>query len=298
MTLDANEAISVVVVAFHRPASLAQLLRRLSRPNIELLVVNVESDAEVQRVVDDAGVRIIDFDENVGYGAAVNAGVRQATAPHVVFLNDDVDIGAADVELLAQVVRSTSADVAVPMVRDGRGEREPTIAALPTPGRLLLEWALVPDRPIGWLRGLVCPQKWRSPDRPEQVDAAAAVVVATSAKLLADVPLPEDYFLYWEESEWFFRLHQQHRIVEYRPDAVAIHAGGRYDIRPEKSALLARNAVRCVRRTQGRISASAALFIVVVWQLRLVSVALVRRRLLKERLAGLTAALAAWRELR
>ena len=48
------------------------------------------------------------------------------------------------------------------------------------------------------------------------------------------------------------------RFVELHPDAVCVHDGGRDDVRPDKSRLLARNAVRCIRRTQGRRSAALA----------------------------------------
>jgi hypothetical protein len=77
-----------------------------------------------------------------------------------------------------------------------------------------------------------------------------------------------------------------------------VHTGGRDDVRREKSMLLSRNAVRCVRRTQGRWRAGAAFAAVIVWQLRLVTVAVVRRRMVEARLAGLWAAFGAWRELR
>ena len=86
-----------------------------------------------------------------------------------------------------------------------------------------------------------------------------------------------------------------------------VHDGGRDDVRPQKSALLARNAVRCVRRTQGRARAVAAWLVVVAWNARLVVVdgiraglrpAGPRRRRLDARLAGLAAAAGSWREVR
>src|SRR5207248_1025720 len=127
------------------------------------------------------------------------------------------------------------------------------------------EWLLLPDRPVPVLRRGNAVQKWRVPVAREAIDAASAVVVATRRELLLDEPLPEHYFMYWEESEWFWRLHRRGAVVHYVADATVSHDGGRDDVRAEKSRLLARNAVRCVRRTQGRAAALAAYAIVILW---------------------------------
>ena len=69
----------------------------------------------------------------------------------------------------------------------------------------------------------------------------------------------------------------------------------------DKQRLLARNAVRCVRRTQGRFAAARAWPVVVLWQLRLLVVDTLRmlggrQNRAGARLAGVGAALGAWRE--
>jgi GT2 family glycosyltransferase len=295
--------VTCVVVAYHRPDSLTGLVAGLTDPRIQLVVVNVDDDPDVAQV---APLVTIPLAGNPGYGAAVNVGATRAGAPVVVFMNDDLEMGADAVLALAHVVESGGADVAVPSLVDGTGRREPSISALPTPANLAREWLLLPDRPPAWLAGRVRGvQKWRSPTSPERVDAAAAAAVAVSTVWLRKLPLPEAYFLYWEESDWFWQLKQAGASVLYEPRIVARHTGGRDDVRPAKSRLLARNAVRCVRRTQGRGAAVRAVVVVVLWNLRLVTVEAVRRLVgstaagqrLPARVAGLRAALAAWREL-
>ncbi len=295
--------LACVIVAFHRPQSLRLLLDMLRHPGIEIIVVNVEDDDEVAAVAAPAHV-VVPLRGNPGYAAAVNRGVARCTAPIVAFMNDDVEADAAALLALGEVVASGRADVCVPRVVDGDGVAEPTIASLPTPGGLLKEWALLPDRPVPALRRLGV-EKWRLPQAPERVDAAAAVVVVTERELLQSEPLPEDYFLYWEESEWFWRLRRRGAAVEYEPQVQVRHRGGRDDVRPAKSALLARNAVRCVHRTQGRGRAALAWLVVLLWNARLTTVDAARsaRRRdvgsgrLRARWAGMRAAAAAWREV-
>jgi len=298
---------SCVVIAFHRADGLRTLLDGLALDGLERVVVNVDADPAVGAVARAGGARVVDLAGNPGYGTAVNVGVGAARADTVVFMNDDARISGDSVLRLAAVVSRGEADVAVPRVEDDEHRLERTIAAVPTPGSLAREWLLLPDAPVDRLMGRVPVEKWRAPTVPERIHAAAAVAVAARRSLLSEVPFPEDYFLYWEESEWFWRLQERDAVVQYRPEVTCVHSGGRADVRPEKSRLLARNAVRCVRRTQGRGAALVAVAVVVAWNLRLVVIDGVRtvifpraaaRGRLAARVAGLQAACASWREVR
>ncbi|MBV8960048.1 MAG: glycosyltransferase [Actinobacteria bacterium] len=290
--------VSCVVVSFHRPKLLLPLLEHLRDERIEIVVVNVGRDPAVRDVCRGLTL-VVDVHGNPGYAAAVNAGVAVVSGDVTVFMNDDLSVDAHSVLALAEAVRSGESDVAAPRLLTAEGATEPTIAALPTPISLAREWLALPDHPVGPIRRWRRVQKWRAPTRPEPVDAVAATVIAARTELLKREPLPEAYFLYWEESEWFWRLRADGVVTTYHPEVTVTHLGGRDDVRPEKSRLMARNAVRCVRRTQGRWRAGLAWPVVVAWQLRLVATALVRARrpLIMARLAGLWAGLGAWREL-
>lgn len=297
--------VTVVVVAFQRPDALRRALARLEdAPDVPVLVVNVSADPAVAAVAADATearvVTVLDVD-NHGYAAAVNRAAGLVATEHVVFANDDLLITADSLDQLVAIVRSGRADVAVPRLVDGTGTDEGTVRALPTLGRLALEWALLPDRPLraGRPGRRTRVQKWRRPHVTEQVPAATAALVATRTELLRTVPLPEDYFLYWEELEWAWRLRDAGATIVLVPGATAAHVGGRDDVRAEKERLLARNAVRCVRRTQGRGAAWAAYPIVVLWRLRLLASDVLRgsRGRLGARIAGLGAAITSLREI-
>jgi GT2 family glycosyltransferase len=131
-----------------------------------------------------------------------------------------------------------------------------------------------------------------------------AALVAVRTELLLREPLPEEYFLYWEDIAWCWQLRRAGARIEIIPEVRVEHAGGRDDVRPAKQQFLARNAVKCVRQTQGRVAALVAWPIVVFWQLRLLATdglrsvrAPVRPGRFAARTAGLYAALGAWREI-
>lgn len=292
---------TAVVVAYHRPDSLRELLDGLA--GVPVVVVNVDGDENVAQVATGRnGVRVIGCG-NSGFAAAVNGGTRLVESDLVAFMNDDIVCTAEDVAALARTV-GDGADVVVPQVLASDGSVEPTVLPLPSVKALLLEWALLPDLPPAWVRGAAPVEKWRVPFERETVAAASAMFVVTTTALLRSHPLPEAYFLYWEEVEWFWRLRRAGAVVAYEPAVVIRHRGGRGDVRPEKSALLARNAVRCIRRTRGRAHAALAWPVVIGWQARLLAVEAIRAMwvrhrgdLLSARLAGLRAATSAWREI-
>lgn len=294
--------LTCVVVAFHRPVQLARLLRDLQQVTASILVVNVEADEAVRAAAGD--VEVVDVEQNCGYAAAVNCGVARGGGQFIAFMNDDLTILPAHLERLCAVVMAGEADVVLPGTARADGKLERTVQALPTPTTLLREWCLLPDEPVLALARRVHVEKWGEPSLRRFVSSAAASLVVTTRSLLERHPLPETYFMYWEEMDWFWRLRLDGCRVLYEPAALVVHAGGRADLRPEKARLLARNAVRCVRATQGRCAAVAAWPIVVLWSLRLWVVDSVRAYrgsgaagAVATRRAGLVAALRAWREL-
>lgn len=296
--------VTCIIVCFHRPESLRATLAVLDDPRLEVIVVNMEADPEIAEIA--SGVTHLPVDGDPGFATGVNLGVARASSDYVVAMNDDLLLEVDDLFDLLGIVTRGEADVVLPAVLDMTGELEPTIKALPTPGALIREWLIFPDHPIERLQGRVRVEKWRQPTKPEQVDAAGTPTMVTTKKLLEEHPMPEDYFLYWEEIEWFWWLREAGKRVLYVPNVFVKHVGGRSEISAFKAKLITRNAVRCVRRTQGRSAAVQAAGIVLLYNLRLVGTAALRKAGRREkvpgelgaRLAGLKETRASWREVR
>lgn len=271
--------VTCVIVSYHRPQPLARLLQTLAHPRIQIVVVNVEADPAVAQLL---GAEIIPFPTNRGYAAGINAGVRRASTRVIAFMNDDLEVTASDILALVARVESLQADVVVPLVEGPDGEPE---FADTVPYRLAERMQLT-GRPV--------------PDQPIRVDAAWASLVVARADLLHAVPVPEQYFLYWEEMDWFFQLRRRLSRVEFVPTVRVRHLGGLRVVRPDKSRMMARNAVRCVRNTRGRGAALRAWPHVIAWQVRLCITSVLSRRRrgdARAHLAGVVAAARAWREI-
>lgn len=299
------EAATLLIVSYHKPDQLARLLESCSEDAlITTLVVNVEADPAVDEVAERHRANLIRLDGNPGYGAAINVGMQAVTTDVVIFSNDDVYCHQGTLRGLVDIVARGLADVAAPQVRDANGQTIRTIQAIPGFLAFIAEWLLLPDRPLRWMEHWLRVQKWRLPDERQVVQAVSAVLLATRADLLREIQVPDDYFMYFEESEWFLRLARAGRKTLYCPDLTITHEGGRGLVNEFKSSLQASNATLFMRRRYGA-AALAAYPLVVMWQARLLATAMARRlagrvpsSTVKARSAGLRAALASARYLR
>lgn len=293
----------LIVVAYHRADSIAALLQSAVSSTTEVVVVNVDGDAEVAAAVRRVRPRatVINCD-NRGYAASVNLGVRATTADIVTVCNDDLEFLPGAHDALIAFAEEVGGVVA-PQIVDACGRRVPSIYPHPGLVTLLWEWAILPDHPpVNIARPLAV--KWSAPTVPTTVPGVSGAVFTCARTTLARFPLPEQYFMYWEERDWFAHLARAGVKVRYQPQARVRHEGGSDDMRPEKNRLIVRNSVRCIRSLYGRSAALAALPIVVLWQLRLVlqtgaQVLIGRRPVtdLKIRCSGLAAALLASAEI-
>lgn len=292
--------VGLVVVAYHRPDCLRSLLQSVAEDIDEIVVVNVEADSDVAMVARHHQAVVVDI-ANVGFGGGVNSGTAVLESEIAVVANDDVRFFPGAVSALVEVVEARGG-VAAPRVLAPGGSAQHTVAANVSLWSLTLEWMLLPDKPPAWWRGSAV-HKWRRPTDLEAVPGVAAVVVAAPRSLFVDQPVPEQYFMYWEDREWFTRLAAHGETVWFQPAAVVEHVGGRDTVRPDKQRLLVRNAVRAVRRTRGRLAAAAAVPVVIGWQTRGVltaGAACIRRRdldVVRARYAGLVAALGSVNEV-
>jgi N-acetylglucosaminyl-diphospho-decaprenol L-rhamnosyltransferase len=171
-------------------------------------------------------VRLLRTGGNIGYGAAVNAGMAGLTDGYAVVANPDVrfDPGSVD-ELLAVAARWPRAATVGPAIRTPEGELYPSARDLPRlstgAGHALLGWAwpgnpwtaryrrereAPRERPAGWLSGSCL-----------LVDVAAFWSVGG---------FDPGYFMYFEDVDLAERLSRRGWLHVYAPSAVVEHEGG------------------------------------------------------------------------
>lgn len=245
--------VGVIVVAYRDPSSLIATLESL-RTARRLIVVNVTADPEVSAVVEAATRTEVAIRENVGYAAAVNLAVERlpSDVDVVAFFNDDVVVCRPN-----PFEFGVTAGVRVPLHATVEGTWRPVLHPLPSPLQFIRHWVLA--RPF--------PRNDNDPDRVAWAANGAALVVRRS--VLEHHPLPAEYFMYWEETAWFWRLRDAYVPVEIDDDFRIERPRGEDEYSTLKSRMLGRNLVRLGVERYGNRGHALYLTLGALWLTRL-----------------------------
>jgi len=224
-------ALRVVAVTYSPGDALAGFVGSLSTattlPVDVVLADNGSTDGVPEQVAaEHAHVRLLRTGGNLGYGAAVNAGLADVREGYALVANPDVrfEPGSVD-ELLAVARRWPRAATVGPGIRTPEGELYPSARDLPRlstgVGHALLGWVWPAnpwtaryrreretprERPAGWLSGSCL-----------LVDLAAFHSVGG---------FDPGYFMYFEDVDLAERLGRRGWLNVYAPSAVVVHEGG------------------------------------------------------------------------
>jgi N-acetylglucosaminyl-diphospho-decaprenol L-rhamnosyltransferase len=224
-------ALRVVAVTYSPGEALAGFVESLTTATTRAVEVVLADNGSTDGVPEQAAaqhdhVRLLRTGGNIGYGAAVNAGLADAREGWALVANPDVrfEPGSVD-ELLAAAARWPRAAMVGPAIRTPEGELYPSARDLPRlstgVGHALLGWAWPAnpwtaryrreretprERPAGWLSGSCF-----------LVDLAAFHSVGG---------FDPGYFMYFEDVDLAERLGRRGWLHVYAPAAVVVHEGG------------------------------------------------------------------------
>jgi len=266
--VDAAADVSLVLVA-HRstallPAAVGSMRREAASLGLGAQVVVVEQSedtAEVERVAA-CSPDVLLVRPNRGYAAGVNAGIAAASGRLVLVGNPDVELCAGALRpLLAALERGC--DVAGPQLELAGvlfppADRQTPLAELRRrrAGRSRGAWERHLRRELrDWDR------VW-SATSPTLVPALSGALLALPRALAVRLgPWDEEYFLYFEETDWLRRARRGGARLAVVPQARALHRWGhsvRQDARPDESAgRFAVSQRRFYRRSYGWLGSLA-----------------------------------------
>ncbi|MCZ2823789.1 MULTISPECIES: glycosyltransferase family 2 protein [unclassified Modestobacter] len=221
----------VVAVTYSPGESLTAFLESLpqatSRPLDVVLADNGSTDGAPEAATERwPWVRLLRTGGNVGYGAAVNAGLEGAMTGHALIANPDVrfEPGAVD-ELLAGAERWPRAATLGPAIRTPEGQLYPSARDLPLlstgVGHALLGW-LWPANPwtARYRREREAPR-----ERPAGWLSGSCLLVDLEAYWSVSGFDP-GYFMYFEDVDLARRLSRRGWQHVYVPSAEIVHEGG------------------------------------------------------------------------
>jgi GT2 family glycosyltransferase len=192
---------------------------------VETIVVdNGSSDGTVDAVRERfPWAEVVALPANRGFAGGNNAGLARAAGRCVCLLNNDTLVQRDGLEACVRYLDAHPEVGAVgPQLLHPDGRPQNSIHNFPT---LLLE--LVPRGVLETLLPRRYPSKRFAHAGPLDVEAVLGACMVVRRAVIDRVgPLPEDYFFFLEETDWFFAMRAAGFRVVHLPEASLVHVHG------------------------------------------------------------------------
>jgi GT2 family glycosyltransferase len=226
--------LAIVIVSYNCQQFLTNCLQSIvaseAASSYSIIVVDNNSSDDTASMVQTQfpNVRFVANAQNVGFAGANNQAMSLVQSRYTMLLNPDTIVRSGAIDLLVRFL-DTHENVwaAGPALFNNDGSPQRTGVRFPTNWNLLVE-ALFLDRffPHSKLFG-AHRELYKEFSQPREVDfvQGSCLVVRQSAIERVGL-LDEQFFMYFEETDWCFRIKQAGGSVMYVPQAEIVHFGG------------------------------------------------------------------------
>jgi N-acetylglucosaminyl-diphospho-decaprenol L-rhamnosyltransferase len=227
--------VGIVVVAHARADLAARCIQTLPSPvPCDRVVVVINDPAEVDpgevEAVRERAV-VVSPARRQGFGANLNLGVSRLPeeVEHLLLVNDDVEFLDGSVLKLLETLRDDArVGVVGPSLRQVHGKQPPLQPQFPTALRAALNMTVLPLgpawAPLSRRAGVIAPDDPGELARKGWVIGAAMAVRMRAFREVGG--FDEDFFLYYEETDFCYRVREAGWRIEWRSDAPVLHVHG------------------------------------------------------------------------
>jgi N-acetylglucosaminyl-diphospho-decaprenol L-rhamnosyltransferase len=221
--------VSVIIASHNTRAHLEHALSTLAESN-EVIVVDAASTDGSQALVRERfpDVRLLELDDNPGYGGALNAGLAVAPGALLVLMNADAWPLPGAIDRLRRAARAEPrAGIIGPRLLNPDGTLQRSVRGFPTLWRLateylFLRWLAPHSRVLNAFYGAGFDHGSR-----REVEFLIGAVLLVRRKLLDEIGgFDERFFMFNEEVDLCYRAHAAGWAVLFWPDAEFVHVGG------------------------------------------------------------------------
>jgi N-acetylglucosaminyl-diphospho-decaprenol L-rhamnosyltransferase len=197
--------------------------------DVEVVVVdNASRDGSLERIrrAHPEAV-LIGNQDNRGFAAAANQGIRATTAPYVFVLNPDAEITAGTLAGFVKLAEDHPHAGAVgPLVRDIDGSLYPSARKVPAIGEAIGHAFLHPFNPENRFSRAYTMADWDRQSEREVSWVSGSCVLLRRAALEQVGLFDEDYFMYAEDADLCTRLRDGGWSVLFTPELEVMHERG------------------------------------------------------------------------
>ena len=209
-----SPAVSIITVNYHQREVTADLLRSLSLagyPNLQVILVDNESDGRDGDYYREIfpGLTFLHSPENLGFAGANNLGIKAASGDYLFFVNNDTEVGPELIPHLLSGFDSPEVGAVSPVIRYAEDPAKVQFAGYtqihPLTGR---------NKPLREVQ----PGQWT-----ESPYFHGAAVMIPRWVIGQVGPMPEDYFLYYEELDWSAILRREGYRIRVAQEVFILH---------------------------------------------------------------------------
>jgi GT2 family glycosyltransferase len=224
--------VSIVIVSYNARADLERCLAALHdappAATHEVIVVdNASTDGSVDAARHWPAVHVIASDENRGFAAASNTGIRASRGRNVLLLNSDAQVPPGAIDRLIDELESRP-DVAIvgPRLVDGEGQAELSFGSMISPltelrqRRLVHALARRDGKIVARVEAMTRIERY-----PDWVSGACLLVRRVDADAVGLID--ERYFMYTEDVDFCAAIRARGRRVLFTPAVQVVHLRGR-----------------------------------------------------------------------
>ena len=226
--------LSIIIVSYNTKelliGCLSSILKSLENVDFEIIVVDNHSEDGSTKEVQTRfpQVRLIENQNNKGFAAANNQGLREMRGEFALLLNPDTIVGEEAIDKMVEFMKEND-DVGIlgPKIINPDGSLQASAFSYPT---------LIDDIILGFRSNLFFTGKFIShyhsrlyhlPDHPFRVDWVSGACLMIRKKTIEDIGLlDERLFLFAEDLDWCLRAKNGGWKVIYFPRACIVHYGG------------------------------------------------------------------------
>ncbi len=222
--------VSIIIVSYNARDHLARSLASVAGGPHEVIVVdNASTDGSPELVRERfPSARLVELPENRGFGAGNNEGMRIASGRHFLLLNSDAwPVGNAIETLVACADNDATVGVAGPRIVGVDGSVQASVRGFPTVWRLATEYLflrkLAPrSRAFNAFYGSGF--DYKTAREAEFLMGAVLLLRREAVEEVGD--FDEGFFMFSEETDLCYRMHEAGWKVEFFPAAEFVHVGG------------------------------------------------------------------------
>lgn len=219
-----SKKLSIIIVSYndarHLVPCVASISRKFQKVDWEIIIVNNDENRDIcQLPLDFSKIKIIDHRKNVGFGAAINLGAKEAGGEFFLILNPDTEIVSDNASLvLDEFSKNEKLGIIGAGILDGEGRKQEWSA-----GKEISLYDLIRNN-LGVSRSRPI---WNSP-RKIVCDWVAGTVLFIRKDLFEKLGgFDERFFMYFEDMDLCRRVRSSGKEVLFFPEFEIIHGSGK-----------------------------------------------------------------------